>query len=419
MAVTKEEMEGLLADHAKKAEAARVELKEAHIELDGKIAKIVDEEQKRGKETTEAKEAFQKQVDVVERVEKDIEDLSVKLQKIQASGAAANQGKSVAEYLEEKKSELESYRANNAGMVLLEHDGPLERKATVDSDPATSIGLLIRPLRRPGYLTEPEEPLWIRDLLPTLSISTNAVEWVVETDGSFTNAAAMQVAEGDVKAEAGPPTFTEKSDTVKTLAHWIPITRQAMSDLPLLRSLIEQKMVRGLREVEEQQLLYGAGTGGNMLGIVPQATAYDVSKTVTGDTMVDQVRRMVLQARLRLYPVDSVVLNPTEWAEIELMKTDDKAYLFSNPTSGAPARLWGKTVVESAGMTAGDFLAGGFRIGATLWDREQITVRIAEQHADFFTRNMVALLVEERIMLTVERPKAFVKGTFVPPGGAA
>lgn len=419
MAVSKEDIEGLLREHATKAESARDELKSAHIELDGKIAKIVDEEEKRGKETSEAKEAFQKQVDVVVRVEKDIEDLAEKLQKIQATGAAANQGKSVAEYLDERKAELESYKANNAGMVLLEHDGPLERKATVDSNSDTSVGLLIRPLRRPGFLTEPEEPLWIRDLLPTLSISTNAVEWVVETPGSFTNGAGIQVDEGDEKAESGPPTFTEQSDTVKTIAHWIPITRQAMSDLPLLRSLIEQKMVRGLREVEEAQLLYGAGTGGNMLGIVPQATAYDTSKTVTGDTMVDQVRRMVLQARLRLYPVDSVVLNPTEWAEIELMKTDDKAYLFSNPTSGAAPRLWGKTVVESAGMTQGDFLAGGFRIGATLWDREQITIRIAEQHADFFTRNMVALLVEERIMLTVERPQAFVKGSFISPAGAA
>lgn len=418
MPVSKEEIEGLLKEHATKAEDARTELKNAHIELDGKIAKIVDEEQKRGKETSEAKEAFQKQVDVVVRVEKDIEDLAEKLQKIQATGAAANQGKSVAEYLDEKKAELETYHANNAGMVLLEHDGPLERKATVDSNSDTSVGLLIRPLRRPGFLSEPEEPLWIRDLLPTLSISTNAVEWVVETPGSFTNGAGIQVNEGDEKAESGPPTFTEQSDTVKTIAHWIPITRQAMSDLPLLRSLIEQKMVRGLREVEEAQLLYGAGTGGNMLGIVPQASAYDTSKTVTGDTMVDQVRRMVLQARLRLYPVDSVVLNPTEWAEIELMKTDDKAYLFSNPTSGAAPRLWGKTVVESAGMTQGDFLAGGFRIGATLWDREQITIRIAEQHADFFTRNMVALLVEERIMLTVERPQAFVKGSFVSPAGA-
>lgn len=417
--VTKEAMQELLADHAQKADASRAELKAAHKNLDEKINNIVDQEDRRGKETSEAKEAFQKQVEVVERVEKDIEALAEKLQRIHASGSAANEGKSVAEYLDEKKSELESYRSNNSGLVLLEHDGPLEQKATVDSSATTSVGLLIQPLRRPGFLTEPEEPLWIRDLLPTLSISTNAVEWVVEKPGSFTNGAAIQENEGDQKGEAGPPTYEEMSDTVKTIAHWIPITRQAMSDLPLLRSLIEQKMVRGLREVEEQQLLYGAGTGGNMLGIVPQASEYDVSKTVIGDSMVDQVRRMVLQARLRMYPVDSVVLNPTEWAAIELMKTDDKAYLFSNPTSGAPARLWGKTVVESAGMTQGEFLAGGFRLGATLWDREQITIRIAEQHADFFTKNMVALLVEERIMLTVERPQAFVKGTFVPPGGAA
>ncbi len=410
MAITKEEMAEMLSDQQKGFEAAREEVRKQHGELDGRLKTIDTQLEKAGKENSEAKDAFAKQVETVERVEKDLTDMSKKLQALQGAGGAANDAKSLGERLTDQKGAIESYKGG--AMTLLEHDGPLESKA-VTSDPTASVGLLIEPLRRPGYLDHPEEPLWIRDLIPTLSISTNAVEWFQEVDGSFTNNAAIQAAEGDTKAESDGPRFELKTESVKTIAHWIRMSRQVLQDLALLRSMIEMKMVRGLKEVEQQQILFGSGTGANLNGLVPQATAYDATANVAGDTKVDQVRRAALQSDLALYPTDTIVVNPTEWAEIELMKTDDKAYLFSNPTSGAEKRLWGKTIIEAHGQTQGDFLAGGLRTGATLWDREQVTVRVAEQHENFFVQNMVALLVEERVMLTVERPQAFVKGTFV------
>jgi HK97 family phage major capsid protein len=61
-------------------------------------------------------------------------------------------------------------------------------------------------------------------------------------------------------------------------------------------------------------------------------------------------------------------------------------------------------------MADGEFLVGNFAAGAMGWDRQQTTVGIAEQHEDFYVRNMVAILAEKRIALTVFRPDAFVKG---------
>ena len=62
-------------------------------------------------------------------------------------------------------------------------------------------------------------------------------------------------------------------------------------------------------------------------------------------------------------------------------------------------------------MTAGEFLLGDFARAATLWDREMATIRVSEHHADFFIENMVAILCEERLALTVERPLGLVTGT--------
>jgi hypothetical protein len=52
-------------------------------------------------------------------------------------------------------------------------------------------------------------------------------------------------------------------------------------------------------------------------------------------------------------------------------------------------------------------------MAAMLWDREDVTVRVAEQHEDFFVKNMVAILVEERVALTVFRTQALIRGNCV------
>jgi len=38
-------------------------------------------------------------------------------------------------------------------------------------------------------------------------------------------------------------------------------------------------------------------------------------------------------------------------------------------------------------------------------------IRVSEQHSDFFVRNAVAVLAEERIALAVKRPESFVEVT--------
>ncbi len=145
---------------------------------------------------------------------------------------------------------------------------------------------------------------------------------------------------------------------------------------------------------------------------MPQAAAFDeAGLSKSGDTEVDQLRRAILQVAKAKFPATGIVLNPQDWCNLELSKTDDNAYLFANPVNQNEARLWGKRVVESLNMSTGQFLVGSFGLAATLWDREQVSVRIAEQHADFAIKGMVAMICEERLALTVEHPGALVTGT--------
>jgi hypothetical protein len=44
-----------------------------------------------------------------------------------------------------------------------------------------------------------------------------------------------------------------------------------------------------------------------------------------------------------------------------------------------------------------------------LWDREQAMISVSDSHADFFIRNLVAILCELRAAMGIIRPTAFVE----------
>jgi len=134
--------------------------------------------------------------------------------------------------------------------------------------------------------------------------------------------------------------------------------------------------------------------------------------TVQAETAIDRLRLALLQVALAEYEADGIVLSPIDWAAIELTKTTDNQYLFTTPTGLAVPGLWGRPVVATQAMDAGDFLVGSFQQGAQGWDREDVSVTVSTEDRDNFVKNMVTILCEERVGLSVYRPEAFVKGDF-------
>lgn len=401
-----------LTDTAKAAQQTVAEVKRAHTELDGRISKLQDE-MKSGLVDATTKAAYQDAVEKVAKHEKSLERLNAEVTELAQKAAnlqgGAQQRKSLGQLAAESEV-CKTYRGGNAELVTM--NAPLFGKAAVTSA-AASAGVLIQP-HQAGIIMGPEQPLTVRDLFQAVSISSNAIEWVQEK--LFTNNAGPQNGEGTAKPESGI-TFEKKTSAVETLAHWIPASRQVLADAPQLQGLIDGRLRFGLKLKEDAALLYGDGTNGNLLGAVPQATAFSSTGMPTvpsggpAHTSIDYLRWAFLQVSQAMYPATFAVMSLEDWAKIQMLKTTDGAYIFGTPTDGAAPRVWGKQVVESHGMAAGEFLAGsGF--AATVYDREEVTVRVAEQHADFFVKNMVAILCEERLGFTVERPAALVAGSY-------
>lgn len=283
---------------------------------------------------------------------------------------------------------------------------------SVSGTGTSSSTALVPSDRQAGLIAPPERRMTVRDLLMPGRTNSASIEYVKET--LFTNNAAP-VAEMAAKPESDL-TFQMVNTPVRVIAHWIQASKQILSDAPMLQSYIDGRLRYGLMFKEEQQLLTGDGTGQNLLGLIPQATAYAAPSgaPTTGLTRIDILRLAMLQAALAEYPASGHVLHPTDWALIELTKDAAGGYIFADPQGTATPRMWGLPVVATQSIARGTFLTGAFRMAAQIFDRWDATVLISTEHADLFVKNAVAILAEERLGLAVYRPQALVTGSLTP-----
>jgi HK97 family phage major capsid protein len=204
-----------------------------------------------------------------------------------------------------------------------------------------------------------------------------------------------------------------QTSNVTTIAHWVQATRQILDDVPMLQSYINGRLMYGLRYVEDNQLLNGAGTGTDLNGIYTQATASTANLAViTSPTKIDVIRAAMLQATLANLPASGIVLHPTDWFGIETTKDSAGNYIIGDPAAQLTPRMWGLPVVATPAMTTGKFLTGAFDMGAQIFDRQDARVEISTEDGNNFVKNLVTILCEERLALAVYNTLAFVKGDF-------
>jgi HK97 family phage major capsid protein len=278
----------------------------------------------------------------------------------------------------------------------------------------------IQPQYVPGIFRGDDLQGTIRDVLINGTTTSDALTFFREL--AFTNsAAAVAQATATTGATGLKPesaiTFEQATANVVTIAHWIPITRQTLEDAAQLRTYVEQRLLDGLRLEESDQLLNGDGTGANMTGLTNTSgvqaldQTYFTANPVNNATFDNENFERILRAKRLIRTTgraraNFVVLNPAD-AETILTAVDaDRQYFGPGPFSaGVTTNLWGMRVVEDENQTAGEAVVGDGRMAA-VWDRMQAQILI-DTIDDQFVRNMLTILAEERIALTVFRPAAF------------
>lgn len=120
------------------------------------------------------------------------------------------------------------------------------------------------------------------------------------------------------------------------------------------------------------------------------------------------------------FAADAIVINPTDYANLRLRKDQNGQYLaggfafggYGNGAVELQPSIWGVPTVVTPAVSVGTCFVGAFKAGASVVRKSNgVVVDIANQNEDDFVKNLVTILIEERLALAVRRPAAFVKIT--------
>ena len=269
----------------------------------------------------------------------------------------------------------------------------------------------VMPIERiPGIVPEARQVLTVRDVLASSPTSMAVVDFVrVSTPMSI----ASPVPEGSTKPE-NQLVLTALSEKVRTLATWIPATKQVLDDLQELSSFIGGSLAYAVNLEEELQLLSGDGTGENLHGLIPQASAFVATGLPTGYTRIDVIGAAIAQiTTAKELPPTFAVVNTADYWLMRLAKDTLGRYIMGDPQSVVTPSLFGLMVIPTTSIAKGTFLVGsGNSAASEIRDRMELVIEVSTEHQDFFIKNLVAVRAEKRLALVVKRPASYVTGSF-------
>ncbi len=283
-----------------------------------------------------------------------------------------------------------------------------------EGSPPANSDVLVEPQRLQGIIPGAFRRLRVADAIPSGSTSSNMVEYTREL--AFTNSAA-ETAEGDTKPQSAI-TFELQNAPVRTIAHWLKLSKQVRDDAPALQSHIDGRLRYGVELRIDNQLLTGNGTGQNLEGLLADGN-YTSFSPVAGETQLDSLNRMKYLVDASDYLATAIMINPKTWGEIERIKGDDDHYVVGNPLSPIGPVLWGLPLVITNAMPEGKAHVSGINVLAQTFTRSGTVVEIFEQDETNVQKNLLTVRAEARLALAVYTPAASRYGALTSPGASA
>jgi HK97 family phage major capsid protein len=249
----------------------------------------------------------------------------------------------------------------------------------------------------------------LRDLVSLRTTSSDTIHFVRQFSRVI-NAdwvpEATSIDDEDATKPMGGFDFEGVTVPVDTVAEWIPITKRAVMDAGQLRGLIDQELRGNLRDAEERALLYGGGGSGTIEGL---DNTDGVQEQEFDTDLFTTLRKARTKVRFGGFAVPTAyLLNVEDDEKIDLERDEQGRFFGNGPFAMGPNSLWGLPRIVSQYVRPGEGWLADWR-RAVIWDRQQATISVSDSHVDFFTKNLIAVLGEQREAFGVIRPSAFVK----------
>lgn len=253
--------------------------------------------------------------------------------------------------------------------------------------------------------------LYLRDIMSVQGTGLKVVPYVREQNQTTNETGAAMTAEGSAKAEV-TMTFENYSAIIEKISAWIPATEEVLTDAPTLRGYIDTRLTYMLDIREESQVLTGNGSSPNLPGL-DNVSGIQTQSAVSGD-----LPATIGQAIGKVENVDGsangCVLNPVDyWVAVTKRYANqfDNGFSTGAPSSADSNITWGIPAVRTRSVASGTGYVADWQMGATIFDRQQTTIKVGDQHSDYFTRNLLVILAEKRVGVAWHRPNLFVKAT--------
>lgn len=289
----------------------------------------------------------------------------------------------------------------------------------IHTEPGSNT-VAVSPARRlSGLYGFGQRTLSVRDVFANEDTDADVIEYVAQTsqDNATGLAVKQSTAVDDAAGLKKQSAFgTEvRTANAETIATWFAATRKSLSQPSTLRSFIDNQGIYYLKLEEEDQLVNGNGTRPNLSGLLDQddRLRFDISAAGGWDNL-DALRHAKTMTRLGLSRLPStwVMLNPNDSEGYDLLKDGNGLYRGGNPIGGGfeddALPIWRLRRVETEAVDEGTALVGS-RAAATVFQRAPIRILVADQHSDFFVRNLVVILFEEELAFPVYFPTAIVE----------
>ena len=276
---------------------------------------------------------------------------------------------------------------------------------------ADFTGEVIPADRVPGYKYDPTRLVHVRQLIPQGSTTSDVVRFVKES--GYSNGAAA-TAEGATMGQSDFD-FTATDANVQKIASYFRISEEMLNDTPQLTSYLSARAPEKLLEVEDTQILNGNGTAPNLSGIITDAAAFSAggfANAIESANEFDVLTVALNQLSLANYAADYIMINPTDFHKILLLKSSQNEYLVKDWNQGLQPRINGVPVILNTAITSDKYLVGNFGMGTQLWVRDNVGVEFFREDGTNVRDGFVTVRVQERVALTNYLPNAFVAGDF-------
>lgn len=322
----------------------------------------------------------------------------------------------------EKKNESKNFRTNltkalNEGAIdnLVKGNtnaAAFEIKADMTMN-ADYSGEVVPADRVPGFKFDPNRPQNMRQIIPNGSTGSDVVRFVKES--GYSNGAAA-AAEG---ATLGQTDFdmTATSVNVEKIGTYLRISEEMLADTAQLTSYISNRVPAKLLEVEDDQILGGNGSSPNLNGLYNSDTNFDTSSSGAFYQSVDSANEFdvlvaaINQLALSNYKPNYILLNPTDFHKILLLKDSQSRYLKDQVYQGLQPSFMGVPVIINNEVNAGTFFVGDFN-SCQLWIRENLSVSFHREDGTNIRDGFVTVRCQERVALATYLPLGIIDGTF-------